>query len=217
MVLSSAERQRRWRARRQAKIDGIDEDWALFQKAAGVFLRRLAKYGHSSPANVGRASFVSLAGTFERLITLWPRLPFEVKKHLATEKNYTRWSSLLQPSLLLAALLTCGLASPAVAAPAMITSVNPMTADELLSMYRSDAVKRTVAAYWVNGFISGVMASSVHAEQDGKPIICANNVTIGQEFVVENMVRMLKDRPDLKTTTWPLVAFTALREAFPCK
>ena len=46
------------------------------------------------------------------------------------------------------------------------------TADELLSMYRSgNAVTKTVAAYWVNGFISGVMASSVHAEQNGKPVV----------------------------------------------
>jgi hypothetical protein len=87
MVLSSAERQRRWRARRQAKIDRIDEDWALFQKAAGVFLRRLSKYGRSRPSDVGRSSIVVMAGTIERLIEVWPQLPSDVKQKLADAKD----------------------------------------------------------------------------------------------------------------------------------
>jgi hypothetical protein len=66
---------------------------------------------------------------------------------------------------LVAALVA--LASPALAAT--------MTADELLSMYRSgNEANRTVAGYWINGFIHGVMASSVNGGQDGKPIICPN-------------------------------------------
>jgi hypothetical protein len=112
-------------------------------------------------------------------------------------------------SLVVAAMAV--LASPVLAAT--------MTADELLTMYRSgNEANRTVAGYWINGFILGVMASSVNGGQDGKPIICPNpNVVIGQEFVVENMESLLRDRPYLKTIIWPLVAFTALREAFPCK
>jgi hypothetical protein len=92
------------------------------------------------------------------------------------------------------------------------------TADGLLSLYRSgNAVAKTAAVYLVNGFIGGVMATSVHAEQNGKPVVCFTDAAVGQEFVIENMERLVREQPDLKTTMWQVVAFTALREAFPCK
>jgi hypothetical protein len=65
------------------------------------------------------------------------------------------------------------------------------TADELLSMYRrGNAVTKTVAAYWVGGFIDGVVASSVHAEQNGKPVVCFTDAVVGPEFVIENMEKL---------------------------
>jgi hypothetical protein len=76
-----------------------------------------------------------------------------------------------------------------------------------------------MAHYWINGFTHGVVGSSVVAESTGgKPVICpSENVTIGNEFLVENMERLVRERPDLKTEMWTFVALTALREAFPCK
>jgi Rap1a immunity proteins len=107
-------------------------------------------------------------------------------------------------------------ASPATAQQEVRTQTT--TADELLSMYRSgNAATKTVAAYWVSGFIGGVMASSMHAEQNGKPVVCFTDAVVGQEFVIENMEKLVREQPDLKTTMWQFVAFTALREAFPCK
>ena len=41
MALSNAERQALWRERRQAKLDSVERDWALFAKATGVLLREL--------------------------------------------------------------------------------------------------------------------------------------------------------------------------------
>jgi hypothetical protein len=76
----------------------------------------------------------------------------------------------------LAAMLACGLASPALAQ----TRTSDLTADELLSMYRSsNAANRMAAGYWISGFVKGVVASSVHAgHEDGRPIICPNNAVV---------------------------------------
>jgi hypothetical protein len=38
--------------------------------------------------------------------------------------------------------------------------------------------------------ISGVMATSVHAEQNGKPVVCFTDAVVGQEFVIENMEKL---------------------------
>jgi hypothetical protein len=65
----------------------------------------------------------------------------------------------------------------------------------------------------------GVMLSTIHVEHNGgKPIFCpSDDVTINSDFLVENMERVVRERPASKTTFWPVVALAALREAFPCK
>jgi hypothetical protein len=106
----------------------------------------------------------------------------------------------------------------AVSASTAAAQAQQMTAAEFFNKhYRTGKTWKTITAYWVDGFIGGVMASSVHAEQDGKPIICVPDAVIGHEFVIQNMERAVKERPDRANTMWQFVAFTALREAFPCK
>jgi hypothetical protein len=87
MTFSNAERQARWRDRQQVKIDHVEEDWGLFVKAAGVFLRELARQGRSGAATASPATVAILTAKLRRLIERWPSLPVDVKKQLAVAKD----------------------------------------------------------------------------------------------------------------------------------
>jgi hypothetical protein len=92
------------------------------------------------------------------------------------------------------------------------------TVDEIVSMYRrGNADTKAVVSAAINGFIQGVLASSAYTELSGQPSVCAANAVIGPEFVIENMERQARRLPPLKTEPWQMVAFVAIREAFPCK
>jgi hypothetical protein len=95
MALSNAERQARWRERRAAKLEVVEGDWALFTKAASVFVRAFKVEGKSSLAARSPAVVGLLAHKLERLINLWPDLPLETKKRLAAAKDHHETGRLL--------------------------------------------------------------------------------------------------------------------------
>jgi hypothetical protein len=92
------------------------------------------------------------------------------------------------------------------------------TADEFLTMYRKSTGDYKVSMeILVEGFIRGVTVSNAFSEGQRKaPIICTD-AAIGSQFAIQNMERLIRARPDLKTKIWEIAAFEALREAFPCE
>jgi hypothetical protein len=87
MALSNAERQALWRERRQAKLDSVERDWALFAKATGVLLRELRVQGRANMATMSPPTVSILTQTLQRLIERWPNEPLQTRKRLAAAKN----------------------------------------------------------------------------------------------------------------------------------
>jgi hypothetical protein len=74
MPLSNAERQARWRQRREQRLARIDDDWGLLKKAVSFPLKSLALEGKKSMATISPANVSIQTHRLNQIIEKWPTL-----------------------------------------------------------------------------------------------------------------------------------------------
>jgi hypothetical protein len=95
MALSNAERQARFRARRDSLLKNVAKDYDLLADAVALLIQALKVEGRKNTQTISPQNIAVVAAILEQLVGRWPQLAPETKKMLANAKNPNAASLLL--------------------------------------------------------------------------------------------------------------------------
>jgi hypothetical protein len=99
MALSNAERQARWRAKRDAEFSRMHmseaDDFLRVRNAIRTLNAEIKVEGKKNMATMSPDTVLRLAVLLDRLLTDWPILPLDTKRKIAKAKTSNAVSSLL--------------------------------------------------------------------------------------------------------------------------